>query len=241
MDLKGKVAVVTGASRGLGLEIAKALGAAGARVAMAVRDPRKVGNGAALVVPCDVRKDADVEAMARQVAKKLGRIDVLVNNAGILHEKHFLEETPGEWEEVLDTNLGGTVRCCRAVGRIMIDQESGCVVNVASVFGQKAVPRLASYGVSKAAILQLTRQLAAEWSRHGVRVNALALGYFATEINAEALGDERLREFILRKIPQRRVAVPAEVGPLVTFLASDDSKYMTGAVLVADGGATAAL
>jgi NAD(P)-dependent dehydrogenase (short-subunit alcohol dehydrogenase family) len=193
----------------------------------------------ALAAPTDVTDAAAVERLVERVLSELGNLDILVNNSGITHSAPLLETSPEEWDRVVATNLRGCFLCMRAAGRHFADRRAGKVINVASNFAFMGVPNFASYCASKAAIVNLTRAAAIEWAGVGVQVNALAPGYVETDMNAAARSDEELNAKILRQIPARRMARPEELGPLVVYLASTASDFMTGETLVFDGGQVA--
>jgi 2-deoxy-D-gluconate 3-dehydrogenase len=243
--LAGKVALVTGASRGIGRAVALALAAAGADIALGARsagDLKVVADEIAelgrraLPVPLDVNDSTSVDAAVSAAVDGLGGLDVLVNNAGVVHSQPVLETSDEDWDRVLSTNLRGVFLCSRAAGRVLTAQGSGKVINMASHFGIMATPAHAAYCASKAGILQLTRVLALEWAPFNVQVNAIAPGYVATDLNAETRKDAALTEKIVRRIPARRMAEPDEIGPLAVLLASAASDFMTGSTLVIDGG-----
>jgi len=247
--LAGRVALVTGASRGIGRAIAMALGAAGAAVACAARTMDQVeaaaaemraGGSAARAFRLDVTRTEEVAATVRAVEEALGPIDVLVNNAGITFPRKSLELTDEEWERMLSTNLTSMFRCARAVAPSMIARGGGRIINLGSMWGRMGVPQFAAYCVSKAGVDALTRCLAVEWARHGIRVNSLAPGYIRTDFSTEEMADERIRKLILSKIPMRRLGEPDEVGPLAVYLASPASEFMTGQTIYLDGGQTIA-
>lgn len=247
--LDGRVAVVTGASSGIGATLAEGLAAAGARVVLCARRLDRLEALAARLVEagsevealvCDVSENASVEALARQVLERCGRVDVLVNNAG-LAEVHAAEDEPMEiFERVLQVNLVGVFRCAQHFGRAMLAAGQGVVVNVASILGVVAAGQIpqASYTASKGGVVNLTRELAAQWARRGVRVNTLAPAWFPTEMTEEMFADERSRRWMRDRTPMGRPGAPQElVGPLL-FLASDASSYVTGHTLLVDGGWT---
>jgi NAD(P)-dependent dehydrogenase (short-subunit alcohol dehydrogenase family) len=245
--LAGRVALVTGASRGIGRAIAVALGAAGAVVACAARSMDQVeataaavraGGSAAGAFRLDVTRTEEVAETVRAVEETLGPIDVLVNNAGIISERKTVELTDEEWERMLTTNLTSMFRCARAVAPSMIARGGGCIINLGSMWGRVGVPRYTAYCVTKAGVDALTRCLAVEWVRHGIRVNCLAPGYIRTDFTTEAMADARTRELILSKIPMRRLGEPEEVGPLAVYLASPASEFLTGQTIYLDGGQT---
>jgi 2-deoxy-D-gluconate 3-dehydrogenase len=244
--LHGRVAIVTGAGRGIGRAIAVALAQAGADVALAGRNPgtleevariaRDAHGVRAPVIPTDVLDSAAVDALVQRTLSELGGLHVLVNNSGIYASGSFLEVSQDEFDRVMDTNLRGTALCCRAAGAHLVDQGAGKVINIASIYGERAVVGAAAYCASKAAVLNLTRALALEWARHGVQVNALVPGYVATDMNTAARADPALSEAILRNIPARRFGNAEEVAALAVFLAGSGSGFITGASIAIDGG-----
>lgn len=244
-SLQGRRALVTGASRGIGRSVALALAAEGADLGLVSRslpdlevtakEVRALGR-TAVVASMDVTDADSVERATDEVVAALGGLDVLVNNSGVLIAAKLLDTSIEEWDRVLGTNLRGTFLCCRAAGRHLVAQGSGKVINIASSFGVKPVSGFTAYSASKAGILQLTKVLALEWARSNVQVNAIAPGYVATDLNTEFRDDEELTSRILRSIPARRMAAADEIGPLAVLLASPASDYLTGSVLVADGG-----
>jgi NAD(P)-dependent dehydrogenase (short-subunit alcohol dehydrogenase family) len=185
---------------------------------------------------CDLTDESAVEDTVNQICAKFGRIDVLVNNAGVAEEKFALNTTVADMQFALDVNVLGTWAITRAVAQRMFKLQGLKIINVASVMGFVSTPGLLSYSVSKAAVVQMTRVLAVEWARFGITVNCLAPGYFPTEINADRLADEKIAERLLSRTPLRRFGEIGEVGPIVVFLASDATDYMTGQIVSLDGG-----
>jgi NAD(P)-dependent dehydrogenase (short-subunit alcohol dehydrogenase family) len=244
-SLAGRVAVVTGGSQGLGEGFARALGAAGAAVALLGRDPGKghatraalAGEGVHCeFFRCDVTIEEEVAATVAAVIARLGRVDVLVNNAGTCIHRPALDVTLDEWRDVLSVNLDGVWICSQAFGRVFVEQRAGVIVNVGSMSGM-IVNRpqwQPAYNASKAAVHHLTRSLAAEWAPYGVRVNALAPGYIKTAMSP--VDDPRFRRHWIDDAPMERVGTVEELAPAVVFLASEASSFVTGSILVADGG-----
>lgn len=246
--LDGRVAVVTGASRGIGRSIALALAAAGADVALAGRDVARLdavagqirdSGRSALAVPTDVTDRARVDALVARTVDELGGLDIVVNNSGVVSSLPLLEVSDEEWDRVLDTNLRGVFLVTRAAGRHLVEQGSGKVVNIASNFAFKGVAGHAAYCASKAGVVAFTRAMAVEWARYGVQVNALAPGYVETDLNADVRADPDAAERIVRSVPARRMGRADEFGPWVVLLASPASDYMTGETVTIDGGLTA--
>jgi NAD(P)-dependent dehydrogenase (short-subunit alcohol dehydrogenase family) len=245
-DLTGKKAFVTGASRGIGRVIAVALAAAGADVAIAARSQEGLAETArevtalgrkAFVFPLDVTRPEDVAVAVTEAIKMLGHLDIVFNNAGGSNFMvPFLDMRISGWEKVLRLNLDSTVYVCQAVGPHLRERGSGSVINVASVAGLAAAPGLVPYGASKAAVVSLTRTLAVEWAPLGIRVNALCPGWTATDLNKNLWDGPDGGQATVANVPMRRWAKPEEMAGPAVFLASDASSYMTGQVLVVDGG-----
>ena len=246
LQLDGKVAVVTGGGRGLGAAAAWALAEAGAVIALLARSEDQVVGTAreiedatgrkVLACPCDVTDEASVDEAASLAVATFGRVDVLVNNAGIAPVAPLLDLEVAELKRVLDVNVVGAFLCARAFGAHMVAQRKGTVINMASVAGLGGESDLTAYCASKHAVIGLTKSLAVEWARHNVTVNAIAPGFFRTDLNKHALDDIKVGPKIVGKIPLRRVGQPEELGPLIVYLASDAAAYMTGSVVVLDGG-----
>jgi NAD(P)-dependent dehydrogenase (short-subunit alcohol dehydrogenase family) len=248
-DLTGKVAFVTGAGQGLGREFARSLAHAGADVVIAELKAETGGDAAAeiesmgrkaLAIQTDVTDPDSVQSAVDQAVEEFGRIDVLVNNAGITIWGEA-ESVPLEtWHQVVNVNYNGLYYCCRAVGRVMIQQNAGAIINIASMSGVIVnVPQCqASYNSTKAAVIHLTKSLAVEWARHGIRVNAVSPGFMDTPMARPYFEDPKLGGMWMERVPLGRPGRPEELGPLVVFLASEGSSYMTGANVVVDGGYT---
>jgi NAD(P)-dependent dehydrogenase (short-subunit alcohol dehydrogenase family) len=249
-DLSGRVAIVTGGSRGLGQEMAEGLAEAGARLMLCARRAEWLtptvdelrGRGFTVEgMACDVVNPADVQAVVDRTLATYGQIDILVNNAGVswgeLAEKMPLEK----WHKVIEVNLTGAFLFAQAVGRAMIARRSGNIINIASVAGLSGSmggPQYAGYAASKAGLMGLTRELAASWARHGIRVNAMAPGFFHSRLAdpAIAMVEPKIKE----QNPIGRVGNPGELKGVAVFLASDASSYITGQTIVIDGGGTIA-
>jgi NAD(P)-dependent dehydrogenase (short-subunit alcohol dehydrogenase family) len=241
----GKVALITGAGSGLGRQFATTLAEAGAVVGLAARRREKLEETAALIdsaggksicLSLDVTDSMSIRNCMREFVAELGAPDILVNNAGIARQAFMTEITEEDWDAVLDTNLKGVFMVAQAAAREMIRAEKhGSIVNIASVAGLGVSKALGSYIAAKSAVIQLTRAMALEWSRYGIRVNALAPGYFVTEIN-EASFAAGAMERVKAQVPMGRVGnLPEIAGPLL-LLASDAGSYMTGTILTVDGG-----
>lgn len=247
-SLGGRVAVVTGGTRGLGEGFARALGEAGASIALVGRDveaaARVVADLRGKGVDCeffaaDITVREDVEALLSAVTSRFGKVDVLVNNAGTCIHAPALDVTPEDWRHVMEVNLDALWTCSQVFGRKFVDQSAGVIVNIGSMSGL-IVNRpqwQPAYNASKAAVHHLTRSLAAEWAPFGVRVNALAPGYIKTEMSP--VDDPKYRQNWIDDAPMQRYGTVEELAPAIVFLASDASSFVTGSVLVADGGYTA--
>lgn len=240
-DLSGKTALVTGASSGLGAHFARVLAGAGAHVVIAARredrltalaDAIRADGGAVTTARLDVTEQTSVDALAAGVAQ----VDILVNNAGVVHDAPALKQAEPEWDMVIDTNLKGMFAVARMIGQAMRDHgRGGTIINIASILGLRQAGGVLPYAVSKAGVIQMTKCLALEWARYGIRVNAIAPGYLETDLN-RAFFASPAGQALLNRIPQRRLGQPGDLdGPLL-LLASDAAAYMTGSVLAVDGG-----
>jgi NAD(P)-dependent dehydrogenase (short-subunit alcohol dehydrogenase family) len=248
--LDEQTAIVTGASSGLGSRFARVLAAAGANVVVAARrrarlealvDDLRSEGADAVAVECDVTVDPEVERLIGAGMEVTGHLNVLVNAAGIAPAEDEEIESPDLFRRVLEVNTVGLYLCTRAAARVMLDRDGGSIVNVASISGLVAGdgPDTPSYAASKGAVVNLTRELAVRWAPRGVRVNALAPGWFPSEMTAETLSGEAGRQFVNERTPLGRPGLPDELDGALLFLASEASSYVTGHTLVVDGGWTA--
>lgn len=243
--LDGKVALVTGASSGLGRHFALTLARAGAKVALAARRVDRLEqlaaeiagfDGRALALALDVTDAASVERAIDQAETELGALTILVNNAGIAPVARFVEQDEASWRAVMDTNLDGAWRVARAVARRMAAHgQGGAIVNIASILGLRPARQVAAYGASKAALISLTQGMALELARERIRVNAIAPGYVETDLNAaflRSVAGDRLRQ----RVPLARFGAPGDLDGALLLLAGEAGRYITGAVIVVDGG-----
>ncbi len=243
MRLARQAAMVTGSTRGIGRAIAERLAAEGAAVAIcgrqreaadAVAEAIRAQGGQALGLALDVASTSSVERAVDQVLEAFGRLDILVNNAGITRDTLLLRMDEADWDQVLDVNLKGAYRCCRAALRPMLKQRSGRIVNVSSVVGLIGNPGQVNYAAAKAGLIGLTKSLAREVASRGITVNAVAPGFIETDMTAALTPTQR--EAIAGRIPLGRLGRPEDVAGAVVFLVSEDGRYITGHTLVVDGG-----
>ena len=244
-ELAGKVALVTGASSGIGRHFAMVLAGHGASVIVAARrqpmldavvDDIRASGGSAASVLLDVTSKESIDAAARSAPALFGPVDILINNSGLAVTKPALEQTEEDWDRVLDTNLRGAFFMSQAFGGLMRETgRGGSIINVASILGLRQAGMVAPYAASKAALIQLTQTLALELARHDIRVNAIAPGYIESDLNREWFATEA-GQALIRRIPKRRLGRLQDLDGALLLLASDASSYMTGSVLVVDGG-----
>lgn len=250
-DLAGKVVFITGAGSGIGLSMAEAFAANGARLALfdinaealataqQTLEARHAGVEL-LAIAGSIADELAVEEAVAQTEKRFGHIDVLLNNAGIAMNKPTLELSPADWRRAIDINLNGVFYCAQAVGRRMVARGSGVILNTASMYGLAAAPERAAYCGSKAAVVMLTKVLAIEWAKSNVRVNAIAPGYVETALVGQLVRDGRMDiDALTARTPSGRLAQPEEIAAIALFLASGTASFINGQAIVADGGWTA--
>jgi len=244
-DLGGRVAIVTGASRGLGQYFARALAKAGADLVLTSRDQSRLSpfevemralGRRTLSLELDVRNRDSIEKMAEAAEKKFGHLDILVNNAGCNIRKPALDVTWEDWNLILDTNLRGSFFVSQAVARRMIPRRYGRIINIGSVTSVSGYAGLAPYGASRGGIRQLTMSLADDWGMHGVTVNCLAPGWFRTEQNKVLYENQEWVDYLCDRIPVKRAGQPQDLDAAIVFLAAESSRYVTGQTLLVDGG-----
>ncbi|HUN54871.1 MAG TPA: 3-oxoacyl-ACP reductase family protein [Smithella sp.] len=243
--IEDKVVIVTGASKGLGREMALGLGQAGVSVVVTSRtvsliektaDEIKKAGGSAIALQVDVSDPESINRMVSRAVEHYGRIDILINNAGIAPMKKTVDTEIGDWNDIMNTNLKSAFLISKAVAPHMIAKRQGKIINIGSVLGRMASTTAMPYCVSKAGIAHMTRALALEWAPFGIHVNCIAPGFFETEMTLQTREDQSHMKFMMFKIPVKRLGRPEEIVGAVLFLASEASNYMTGAVLTIDGG-----
>ncbi len=246
MKLKDKVAIITGAAKGIGKAIAIEFVKEGAKVVVAdidfegaqktVEELKKMG-GEAIAVKVNVADPDDVRSMVEKAVEKFGKVDILINNAGIAIQKPALDMTLEEWRRIIDVNLTGVFLCSQAAARVMVKHGGGVIINMASMLGFIAIPKRSAYCASKAGVIGLTKELAVEWAKYGIRVVGVAPGWVATrrviELTKKGIVNE---EAVKMMTPMGRMAKPEEVAKLMVFLASDDASFITGDTILIDGG-----
>jgi NAD(P)-dependent dehydrogenase (short-subunit alcohol dehydrogenase family) len=247
-DLSEKIAVVTGAGRGLGHDISLALARYGAHVVACSRTESELETVAekikamgrqAITVPMDVSHKRSIRPMVDHAVEAFGRIDILVNNAGINRPQRAEDVTEDNWDQVISTNLTGLFFCAQAVGRVMISQKKGKIINISSDAGTVGIPGRAAYCASKGGVNLVTKVLAIEWAQYHINVNAIAPAFIETPLTEPMLKDPDFNKYVLENTPLGRVGKPKDVSSAVIFLASEASDYMTGHILMIDGGWTA--
>ena len=249
IDLSGKTAVVSGSGRGIGRAIALGMARAGADVVVFSRTEEEFRDTAAaieaigrraLAMRVDVSRPEEVNGMFETTLREFGKVDIMVNNAGISHIYTLMEDVEREdYAAIMNTNISGTYHCNQKVIPVMKEQGGGCIINIASMSALKALYRCSAYAASKGAVLSLTRTMAIELARFNIRVNAICPGYIRTRMMEELQSDPKISQRINYAIPMRRIGEPEEIAPMAAFLASDAASYVTGAVICVDGGLSA--
>jgi NAD(P)-dependent dehydrogenase (short-subunit alcohol dehydrogenase family) len=247
-DLTGKVALITGGSRGIGKQIVETFAEQGATVVIASRNIDDCNReaeiviqkgGKAMATQCDIANLDQITELFNKVEGEFGQLDILVNNAGLSITKPSIEITSQDWDTMFNVNIKGLFFACQEAAKIMIKQGRGKIINVSSIGGIKTFKRIAPYGASKAAVIHLTRSLASEWAQNGILVNGIAPGLISTDINTEEIGDEKLLQKMLNMIPLRRLGQTNDIAMMALYLASEASNFMTGQTISIDGGVVA--
>lgn len=247
--IKDEVAVITGSAGGIGQEVAVAMAALGAKVALADMNAAKIeeiaakinaDGGEAMAIATDVTSKASVQAMAKQVYDQYGKIDILVNCAGIAHLQDAVDFEEDIWDKVMAVNVKGTLLPCQVVGRYMLEKEKGRIVNISSVRGMQGRARDLAYAPSKGAVDQLTRSLAIEWAKKNINVNAVAPIFTLTDINRDMLQQKETMDWVMSRMPKGRLSMPSYLTGPVIFLCGKSSEFITGQVVYVDGGWTCA-
>jgi len=245
-NLKGKSAIVVGGSKGLGKGMATALSSAGANVVIASRSQSALNLAAKdieqqtenkiLPISFDVSKEGDTERLAKQTLNEFGSIDILVNSAGMNIRKPAEDVTKEDWDTLMEVQLKGVFFTCQEVGKIMIKQKKGKIINLASLTSKLGLPNMIAYCAAKGGIVQMTRALATEWAKYNINVNAIGPGYYKTEQTKALFDDKERLEGLLRRIPMGRTGLPEDLAGAVIFLSSEASNYLTGQTIYVDGG-----
>ncbi|MGI6045586.1 MAG: SDR family NAD(P)-dependent oxidoreductase [Eggerthellaceae bacterium] len=249
-DIQGKVAYVTGASSGLGVQFAKCLAEQGARVAITARRVEKLeavqqeieaDGGECFATSCDVTDPASVEKAVAEIKDHYGRIDILVNTAGVANGTPIHLQSYEDWDRIVKTNLYGTYNCIHEVGKIMVEQQYGKIINMGSIHSKVGMPGLPlnGYAATKGGVLMLTKEVANEYAKSGITVNAIGPAYFGSEMTQKLLDNEDFMKVIQTYCPMGRPGKPGELNGILLYLASDASSYTTGAYIPVDGGWTA--
>lgn len=245
LDLTGKVALITGGSRGLGAQMARDYAKNGADVVVVSRNKEACEeiahevtqmNQRAIAISADVTKMSDIQSMLKTTIDEFGKLDILVNNAGANATNPVIEATEEEWDFIYNINLKALYFCSQQAAKVMIPQKSGKIINISSIGGSRAYRNIAAYGASKAAVMHLTRSFSNEWARYNILVNSIAPGLIATDINKDDLADPKILDRMLKMIPLRRLGQPSDISAMALFLASDVSNYITGQTFIVDGG-----
>lgn len=248
ISLAKRIALVTGSGSGLGKAMAIAFARSGADLILVdlnLPSIEKVGQEistigrTAVTFRADVSQKREVDEVVNRAIEKFSRIDILVNNAGIIYRKPMLDYTENDWDHVIDVNLKGTFNFCYAVGKHMINQHYGRIINIASIMGEVALPPRASYCASKGGIIMLTKEVAMEWAQYGITANSISPGWMITELTDKLFAQDEVRKFFLERIPLNRFGTRDDVANLAVFLASDLTGYITGQNILVDGGWTA--
>lgn len=243
MRLNDKIAIVTGSTRGIGLAIAKQFLKEGARVVINGRKQKDCDKIAkelgknAIAIGADVSKAKEVQNLIDETVKKFGKLDIIVNNAGIVHMKNFIELTEEEWDRMMEVDLKGVFLCSQKTAKQMIKQgNGGKIINISSIAGFVGFPRLAHYCAAKAGVIELTKEVAIELAPHKINVNCIGPGVIETDMTKGLLNDEKMKQGLLMKIPLNRIGKPEDIAHAAVYLASNESDYTTGITLFVDGG-----
>ena len=244
-SLKGKTAIVIGASRGLGQGMARALAEAGADLALVARTVSSLDelaeevrglNRKCLILPNDVSKASEIQIMVNRVIEAFGKIDILINSQGTQVRKPAFEMTEQDWDGLMSVNLKSVFFSCQTVGREMTKQGKGKIINIASLTSVIGLPNISIYGASKGGVAQLTKALAVEWAPHHINVNAVLPGYYKTALTEDLFKNEEKAKWVLSRIPLGRTGLPEDLAGTVVFLSSEASDYITGQIIPVDGG-----